>query len=83
MSLVSESIGRIEFLGSETKYYNTCILHITSKNNCLATIGERPLEMTDGDKWNEMDGNAIAYLHLALADGVLFSVAEKKTTKGI
>ncbi|KAL5556091.1 hypothetical protein UlMin_038327 [Ulmus minor] len=30
-----------------------------------------------------MDGNAIANLHLALADGVLSSMAEKKTTKEI
>lgn len=30
-----------------------------------------------------MDGNAIADLHLALADGVLSSVAEKKTSKEI
>jgi hypothetical protein len=30
-----------------------------------------------------MDGNAIANIHLALADEVLSSVAEKKTTKKI
>ena len=55
---------------------------ILRKNNCLAAIGERPMEITN-DKWNEIDGNAIANLHLALADGVLSSMAKKKTTKEI
>ncbi|KAH9648557.1 hypothetical protein KPL70_025642 [Citrus sinensis] len=55
---------------------------VLRKNNCLVAIGERPMEITD-DKWNEVDGNAISYLHLALADGVLSSVAEKNTAKEI
>ncbi|KAH9801106.1 hypothetical protein KPL71_000900 [Citrus sinensis] len=40
------------------------------------------MEITD-DKWNEVDGNAISDLHLALADEVLSSVAEKNTAKEI
>ncbi|KAH9746316.1 hypothetical protein KPL70_004379 [Citrus sinensis] len=55
---------------------------VLRKNNCLAAIGERPMEITD-DKWNEVDGNAISDLHLALAEGVLSSVAEKNTAKEI
>ena len=55
---------------------------ILKKSNCLAVIRERPMEITD-DKWNEIDGNAISDLHLALADAVLSSVAEKKTAKEI
>ncbi|KAH9679836.1 hypothetical protein KPL71_026295 [Citrus sinensis] len=55
---------------------------VLRKNNCLVAIGERPMEITD-DKWNEIDGNAISDLHLALADGVLSSVAEKNTAKEI
>ncbi|KAH9768487.1 Integrase catalytic domain-containing protein [Citrus sinensis] len=55
---------------------------VLRKNNCLTAIGERPMEITD-DKWNEVDGNAISDLHLALADGVLSSVAEKNTAKEI
>ncbi|KAH9734074.1 Integrase catalytic domain-containing protein [Citrus sinensis] len=55
---------------------------VLRKNNCLAAIGKRPMEITD-DKWNEVDGNAISDLHLALADGVLSSVAEKNTAKEI
>ncbi|KAH9723668.1 hypothetical protein KPL70_007189 [Citrus sinensis] len=55
---------------------------VLRKNNCLAAIGERPLEITDY-KWNEVDGNAISDLHLALADGVLSSVVEKNIVKEI
>ncbi|KAH9779098.1 Integrase catalytic domain-containing protein [Citrus sinensis] len=40
------------------------------------------MEITD-DMWNEIDGNAISDLHLALADGVLSNVAEKNTAKEI
>ena len=40
------------------------------------------MEISD-DKWNEIDGNAISDLHLALADGVLSSVAEKNTANEI
>ena len=47
---------------------------ILRKNNYLAAIGERPMEITDDDKWNEMDGNVIANLHLALANVVLSRV---------
>ncbi|GKC35545.1 hypothetical protein Tco_1047929 [Tanacetum coccineum] len=56
---------------------------ILRKDKCLAAIGERPAEVTDDNKWDEMDGNAIANLHLALADGVLSSIEEKKTAKDI
>lgn len=31
------------------------------KNNCLVTIGERPMEITD-DKWNDIDENVIVDL---------------------
>ncbi|TXG47928.1 hypothetical protein EZV62_027222 [Acer yangbiense] len=47
------------------------------------TIGERPTEIIDDGEWNKIDGNAIANLHLAQSDGVLLSVAEKKTAKEI
>jgi hypothetical protein len=56
---------------------------ILRKDNCLAAIGDRPAEITDNAKWNEMGGNAIPNIHLALADEVLSSVAEKKTAKEI
>nr|GFD31583.1 Gag-Pol polyprotein [Tanacetum cinerariifolium] len=56
---------------------------ILRKDKCLAAIGERPAEVTDDSKWDETDGNAIANLHLALADGVLSSIEEKKSAKEI
>lgn len=37
--------------------------------------------ITNDAKWNEMDGNAISDLYLALANEILFSVEEKKSTK--
>nr|GEW58156.1 Gag-Pol polyprotein [Tanacetum cinerariifolium] len=53
------------------------------KDKCLAAIGERPVEVMDDSKWDEIDGNAIANLHLSLADGVLLSIEEKKIAKKI
>ncbi|GJS68090.1 gag-pol polyprotein [Tanacetum coccineum] len=54
-----------------------------SEEEPAAAIGERPAEVTDDSKWDEMDGNAIENLHLALADGVLSSIEEKKSAKEI
>ncbi|GJT06832.1 retrovirus-related pol polyprotein from transposon TNT 1-94 [Tanacetum coccineum] len=56
---------------------------ILRKDKCLAAIGEKPVEVTDDSKWDEMDGNAIANLHLALADEVLSSIEKKKSAKDI
>ena len=55
---------------------------ILRKDNCLPAIEGKPTGLDD-DKWKEMDDNAIANLHLALADSVLSSVVEKKTAKEI
>ena len=52
---------------------------VLRKNNCLATIGKRPIKMTDDDKWNEMKGNAIVDLDLALADDAVWW---RKVSKG-
>ena len=71
------------FNGSNFSLWKMRIKAILRKDNCLAAIGDRPAEITDNAKWNEMDGNAIANIHLALADEVLSSVAEKKTAKEI
>ncbi|GKC40711.1 hypothetical protein Tco_1053095 [Tanacetum coccineum] len=56
---------------------------ILRKDKCLAAIGERLADVTNDSKWDEMDENAIANLHLALADVVLSSIEEKKTAKDI
>ncbi|KAH9704396.1 hypothetical protein KPL70_011449 [Citrus sinensis] len=57
-----------KFNGNNFSLWKMKMKAVLRKNNCLAAIGERPMEITD-DKWNEVDGNAISDLHLALADG--------------
>ncbi|PON41907.1 hypothetical protein PanWU01x14_285740 [Parasponia andersonii] len=56
---------------------------ILRKDNCLAAIGERPAKNTDDERWDEMDSNSVANLHLTLADGVLSSIEKKKSAKEI
>ncbi|GJX14349.1 hypothetical protein Tco_0206107 [Tanacetum coccineum] len=56
---------------------------ILRKDKCLETIGERSAEVTDDSKWDEMEGNAIANLHLVFTNGVLSSIKEKKSAKEI
>ncbi|KAE8671438.1 Casein kinase I isoform delta-like [Hibiscus syriacus] len=56
---------------------------ILRKDDCLAAISERPVDFTDDNKWIEIDGNAMANFHLALAGEVLSSIKEKKTAKEI
>ncbi|GJT68803.1 gag-pol polyprotein [Tanacetum coccineum] len=56
---------------------------ILKKDKCLTAIGERPAEVTNDNKWDEMDRIVIANLHLTLADGVLSSIEEKKNAKEI
>ncbi|KAK0599716.1 hypothetical protein LWI29_007942 [Acer saccharum] len=72
-----------KFNGSNFSLWKIKIRAILLKDNCLLAIGDRPAEITDDNKWKEMDGNAVANLHLTLADGVLSSIAEKKTAKEI
>jgi hypothetical protein len=72
-----------KFNGSNFSLWKLKIKAILRKDNFLVAISERPADFTDDNKWNEMDGNAIANLHLALADGVLSSIEEKKTAKEI
>ncbi|XP_020248317.1 uncharacterized protein LOC109825817 isoform X3 [Asparagus officinalis] len=68
-----------KFDGSNFSLWKLKIKAILRKDNCLAVIGARPDNITDDKKWNEMDENAIANLHLAFADMVLSSMEEKKT----
>nr|GEW08436.1 hypothetical protein [Tanacetum cinerariifolium] len=46
-------------------------------------LRNRPAEVTDDSKWDRMDGMVVANLHLALADGVLSSIEEKRSAKEI
>ncbi|KAK0578675.1 hypothetical protein LWI29_014246 [Acer saccharum] len=59
------------------------IRSILMKDHCSATISKRPIEITNDGEWNKIDGNVVANLYLALVDGVLSSLAEKKTEKEI
>ncbi|KAL5846244.1 hypothetical protein ACOSQ3_009768 [Xanthoceras sorbifolium] len=72
-----------KFNGSNFLLWKLKIKAILRKDNCLAAISERSVEFIDDNKWNEIDGNAIANLHLALANRVLSSIEEKKTAKKI
>jgi len=84
--MVNKMVAKYEierFNGSNFSLWKMRIKAILRKDNCLVAIGDQPVEITDNAKWNEMDGNAIANIHLALADEVLSSVAEKKTAKEI
>lgn len=56
---------------------------VNSKDTCLMAIGHRPKDFTNDKKWEEMDDNAIANLHLALADGVISSIIENTIAKEI
>ncbi|XP_027922652.1 uncharacterized protein LOC114180538 [Vigna unguiculata] len=70
------------FNGKNFSLWKLKMKEILRRNNCLAAIEERPTGITK-KKWKEMDNNAIANLHLALADAVLSSIAEKTTVKEI
>lgn len=71
-----------KFNGSNFSLWKLEMKTILMNDNCLAAISERSAKMKD-DKWNEIDENAIANLHLALADRILSAIEEKKTAKEI
>ena len=70
-----------KFNGNNFLLWKMRIKAVLRKYNCLVAIGDRPDEIVDDEKWKEMNGYAITNLHLALVDGVLSSVAEKKQQK--
>ncbi|KAE8677858.1 cytochrome P450 71A9-like [Hibiscus syriacus] len=72
-----------KFNGRNFSLWKLKMKAILRKDGCLAAISERPVDFADDIKWNEMDGNAMANFHLALADEVLSSIEEKKTAKEI
>ncbi|KAE8680428.1 putative Double Clp-N motif-containing P-loop nucleoside triphosphate hydrolases superfamily protein [Hibiscus syriacus] len=72
-----------KFNGRNFSLWKLKMKAIMRKDGCLAAISERPVDFTDDNKWIEMDGNAMANFHLALADEVLSSIEEKKTAKEI
>ena len=56
---------------------------ILRKNKCLEAIGKRPKEITDEKKWEELNDNVVANLHLAISNGILLSMNEKMTSTKI
>nr|GEW73468.1 Gag-Pol polyprotein [Tanacetum cinerariifolium] len=56
---------------------------ILRKDKCLTAIGERSAKVMNDNKGDEMDVNAIVNHHLALVDGVLSSIEEKKCANEI
>ena len=72
-----------KFNGNNLSLWKMRMKAILRKDKCAAAIEARPTDFTDDAKLAEMDGNAIANIHLALADEVLSSVAEKDTAKDI
>ncbi|GJS30615.1 hypothetical protein Tco_0491235 [Tanacetum coccineum] len=60
-----DSTALLHELYNDMEKFNEAILR---KDKCLAAIGERPAEVTNDSKWDDMDENAIANLHLTLAD---------------
>ena len=52
---------------------------ILRKNKFLEAIGKRPKEITDDKKWEEINDNVVADLHLAISYGILSSMNEKMT----
>ena len=71
-----------KFNGNNYSLWKLKIKAILRKDNCLLAIESRPTGLTN-DKWKEIDDNAVANLHLPLANSVLSSVAEEKTAKEI
>ncbi|KAE8703505.1 hypothetical protein F3Y22_tig00110469pilonHSYRG00245 [Hibiscus syriacus] len=72
-----------KFNGRNFSLWKLKMKAILRKDGCLAAISERPIDFTDDNKWIEIDVNAMANFHLALAYEVLSSIEEKKTAKEI
>ena len=70
-----------KFKGRNFSLWKLKMKAILRKDNCLAAISGRLEEFTNDNKWNEMDENIVADLHLALADEISSSVQEKKLQK--
>ena len=71
-----------KFNESNFSLWKLKIKAVMREDNFLACIEDRTKGISD-EKWNEMDNNVVANFHLALANSVLSSVAEKKTIKEI
>ncbi|KAE8689483.1 CYP710A2 protein [Hibiscus syriacus] len=66
--IMHNSVQCCDFALSDSRLPQQLMKAILRKDGCLAAINERPVDFADDIKWNEMDGNAMANFHLALAD---------------
>ena len=71
-----------KFNGSNFGLWKMKMKAILRKENCLETISER-LENVEDKKWEQMDGNVVANLHLVVANSILSSISELQSTKEI
>ena len=72
-----------KFNGRNFSLWKMRIKALLRKDNCLEAITGRPAAITDDAKWKQMDGDAVANIHLTLADEILSSVEEKNSAKEI
>ena len=82
MSEVKGEYKMEKFNGRNFLIWKMRMRAILVKDKCLAAIVNRPENITD-DKWEEIDTNTIANLHLELGDKLLSNIEEKKTAKKI
>ena len=63
-----------KFNGSNFRLWKMKMKGILRKENCLEAIGERP-ENVEDKKWEQMDGDVIVSIYLAIAYNILSSIS--------
>ena len=66
-----------KFNGSNFLFWKLKMKAILRKDNCLTVISEWPTDITNDNKWNDIDRNSITNLHLGLAGGIFLITEEK------
>ena len=64
-----------KFNGSNFRLWKMKMKANLRKKSCLEAIGERPKNVED-KKWEQMDGDTITSLHLAVVDNILSNILE-------
>ena len=63
-----------KFNGSNFRLWKMKMKGILRKENCLEAIGEIP-ENVEDKKWEQMDGDVIVSIYLAIAYNILSSIS--------
>lgn len=71
-----------KFNGSKYSIWKLTIKEILRNDNCQDAIEGKPTNVIN-ERWTKMGENVVINLHIAMANLVLSSVAEKKTAKEI